>query len=107
MDEREKAIAGLQGSAAVHGSSDLGAQRKDHLSRRELKRERHEEGNRKVDAAQGDNFLAVQLKTGWTQRALQSRQSIALLCSRQQDAERVAEASKAASTPAASAAAVH
>src|SRR5438067_2975165 len=33
MDEREKAIASLQGSAAVHAPSDLGAHRKDIPSR--------------------------------------------------------------------------
>jgi hypothetical protein len=73
MDEREKAVASLQGSASVHGPSDLGAHRKDDPSLIEYHRERHEEHNRKQEAAQGDNFLSTQLKTGWTQRTLQLR----------------------------------
>jgi IS30 family transposase len=68
--------------------------------KRELKRERHEEGNRKQEAAQNDNFLTTQLKTSWTQRTLQLRQSINLLSSRQQDAERAAAQAKAAAAAA-------
>jgi len=82
MDERQKAIASLQGSSAVHGPSDLGARRKDiptrgswadaQLAGLELQREGHEEQNRKQEAAQNDNFFNTQLKTNWSQRA-QSR----------------------------------
>src|SRR5205814_61197 len=67
MDEREKAIASLQGSAAVHGPSDLGARRKDIptrgtvgdalLANQELRREAHEEQNRKEEASANDNFF--------------------------------------------------
>src|SRR5438874_4058500 len=56
MDEREKAIASLQGSASVHGPSDLGEHRKDNPTWRDLSRARHEERNRKQQAAQSDNF---------------------------------------------------
>jgi hypothetical protein len=88
MDEREKAVASLQGSTSVHGPTDLGAHRKDDPSRRDLRREHHEEKNRKQDAAQTDNFLTTQLKTGWTQRAMQLRQNINQLYARERDAER-------------------
>jgi hypothetical protein len=101
MDEREKALASLQGSAAVHGPSDLGAHRKDipthgtradaQLAGLELQREAHEEQNRKQEAAQNDDFLTTALKTNWTQRALQLRQSINSLLTRQRDAERAAQ----------------
>jgi|GEM_PF-1963116 hypothetical protein len=103
MDEREKAIASLQGSASVHGPSDLGAHRKDDPSRRELRRERHEEKNRKQQAAQTDNFLTTQLKTGWTQRAMQLRQNINQLYARERDAERQGQqaASPAGAAPSA------
>jgi hypothetical protein len=95
MDERQKAIASLQGSAAVHGPSDLGAHRKDiptrgtradaQLAGLELQRE---EQNRKQEAAQNDNFFNTQLKTNWSQRAAQLRQNINALYSRERDAER-------------------
>ena len=98
MDERQKAIASLQGSAAVHGPSDLGAHRKDiptrgtradaQLAGLELQREGHEEQNRKQEAAQNDNFFNTQLKTNWSQRAAQLRQNINALYSRERDAER-------------------
>jgi hypothetical protein len=98
MDERQKAIASLRGSAAVHGPSDLGAHRKDipthgtradaQLAGLELQREEHEEQNRKQEAAQNDNFFNTQLKTNWSQRAAQLRQSINALYSRERDAER-------------------
>jgi hypothetical protein len=101
MDEREKALASLQGSAAVHGPSDLGAHRKDipthgtlgdaRLAGLELQREAHEEQNRKQEAAQNDDFLTTELKTNWTQRALQLRQSINSLLTRQRDAEHTAQ----------------
>ena len=103
MDEREKAIASLQGSAAVHAPSDLGAHRKDIPSRGGLgtamladttvQREAHEEANRKQDARQTDNFFTVQQKNQWTQRALQLRQQIDGLAARERDAERAAEQS--------------
>ena len=96
MDEREKSIASLQGSASVHGPSDLGAHRKDDPSRRDLARERHEERNRKQEAAQGDNFLTTQLKTGWTQRTLQLRQNINQLYAREREGERQAQQSTTA-----------
>ena len=101
MDEREKSVASLEGSASVHGPSDLGAHRKDDPTRRELARERHEERNRKQEAAQNDNFLATQLKTGWTQRTVQLRQHINQLYAREREAERQAQQSAAASGPAA------
>ena len=98
MDERQKAIASLQGSSAVHGPSDLGARRKDiptrgswadaQLAGLELQREGHEEQNRKQEAAQNDNFFNTQLKTNWSQRAAQLRQNINALYSRERDAER-------------------
>jgi hypothetical protein len=113
MDEREKAIASLQGSEAVHGPSDLGARRKDiptkggigtaMLADAELRREAHEERNRKQEARQNDNFLDTQLKTNWTQRTIQIRQNIQLLMERQREAERSAQQPAAATnaTPAA------
>jgi hypothetical protein len=106
MDEREKALASLQGSAAVHGPSDLGAHRKDiptrgtrgdaQLAGLELQREAHEEQNRQREAAQNDDFLTTGLKTNWTQRALQLRQSINSLLMRQRDAEHTAQQAAAA-----------
>ncbi|PYK04372.1 MAG: hypothetical protein DME66_10145, partial [Verrucomicrobia bacterium] len=88
----------LQGSAAVHGPSDLGAHRKDipthgtradaQLAGLELQREEHEQQNRKQEAAQNDNFFNTQLKTNWSQRAAQLRQNINALSSRERDAER-------------------
>jgi hypothetical protein len=91
MDEREKTIASLQGSSSVHGPSDLGAHRKDDPSLLEYHRERHEEHNRKQEAAQNDNFLSTQLKTGWTQRTIQLRQNINQLYAREREAERQAQ----------------
>jgi len=101
MDERQKAIASLQGSRAVHGPSDLGARRKDiptrgtlgdaQLAGLELQKEAHEEQNRKQEARQNDSFLNTQLKTNWTQRALQLRQRIDSLYSREREAERAAQ----------------
>jgi hypothetical protein len=112
MDERQKAIASLQGSAAVHGPSELGAHRKDiptrgaradgQLAGLELQREGHEEQNRKQEAAQNDNFFNTQLKTNWSQRAAQLRQNISALYSRERDAERSTQQPAAAGvTPAA------
>ena len=106
MDERQKAIASLQGSAAVHGPSDLGAHRKDipthgtradaQLAGLELQREEHEQQNRKQEAAQNDNFFNTQLKTNWSQRAAQLRQNINTLYSRERDAERSTQQAPAA-----------
>jgi hypothetical protein len=96
MDEREKNVASLEGSASVHGPSDLGAHRKDDPTRRELARERHEERNRKQEAAQNDNFLTTQLKTGWTQRTVQLRQHINQLYAREREAERQTQQSATA-----------
>ena len=53
-----------------------------------MQREEHEEQNRKQEAAQNDNFFNTQLKTNWSQRAAQLRQSINALYSRERDAER-------------------
>jgi hypothetical protein len=91
MDEREKAIASLQGSASVHGPSDLGAHRKDNPTWRDLAREGHEQRNRKQQAARDDNFLTTQLTTNWSQRDLQLRQNINQLYARERDAERNAQ----------------
>jgi hypothetical protein len=109
MDEREKAIASLQGSAAVHAPSDFGARRRDlptrggvgtaMLADAELRSEAGEERNRKQEARQNDNFFNTQLKTNWTQRTLQIRQNVQLLMSRQRDAERVAQQAKVAPAP--------
>lgn len=89
MDEREKARANLESSSAVHGASDLGARRKDHLrNRREWERERREGANRKQDAAQNDAFLDSTLRTNWTQRAIQLRQHIVSLHIQLQELER-------------------
>src|SRR6266567_3068709 len=52
--EAQKPIESLQGSAAVHGSSDLGAHRIDHPTWRDLDREQQEEQNRKQEAHQND-----------------------------------------------------
>lgn len=91
MDEREKARASLESSSAVHGPSDMGARRKDHLKNwKEWERERHEEANRKQDAAQTDAFLNSTLRTNWTQRAMQLRQRIVSLHTRLQELERQA-----------------
>jgi len=102
MDEREKAVASLQGSAAVHGASDLGAHRKDNPSSLEYERERHEERNRKHEAAQNDAFLITQLKTNWTQRTIQLRQTINQVYAREREAERPVQQT-AGTAPAASA----
>jgi hypothetical protein len=91
MDEREKAIASLQGSASVHGPSDLGAHRKDNPTWRDLAREGHEQRNRKQQAVRDDNFLTTQLTTNWSQRDLQLRQNINQLYARERDAERNAQ----------------
>ena len=111
MDERQKAIASLQASRAVHAPSNLGAQRKDiptrgslgdaELAGLELEREAHEEQNRKQDARQNDAFFNTQLKTDWSQRAAQLRQNINALYARERDAERMAAQAKAAAVPAA------
>ena len=111
MDERQKAIASLQGSRAVHGPSDLGARRKDiptrgslgdaQLAGLELQREAHEEQNRKQEARQNDGFFNTQLKTNWTQRTVQLRQNINALYARERDAERFADQAKTAPAPAA------
>jgi hypothetical protein len=111
MDERQKAIASLQASRAVHAPSDLGAQRKDiptrgslgdaELAGLELQREAHEEQNRKQEARQNDAFFNTQLKTNWSQRAAQLRQNINALYARERDAERMADQAKAAPVPAA------
>lgn len=111
MDEREQTAASIAGSAAVHGASDLGARRKDvprhggpasaRLAKVEKREERHEEGNRKQEAAQKDDFLTQQHKNNWVQRAQQIRQHIQILTMRQQQAERAAQqAQAAAATPA-------
>src|SRR5205807_608634 len=52
-----------------------------------LRREAHEEQNRKQEARQTDNFLTTQLKTQWTQRAIQLRQQINNLYAREREAE--------------------
>jgi hypothetical protein len=98
MDEREKAIASLQGSVAVHAPSDLGAHRKDiptrgtwsdaRLAGLGLQREAHEEENRKQEAAQTDNFFTTQQKNQWLQRTIQLRQQIDRLYAREREAER-------------------
>jgi len=101
MDEREKAIASLQGSKTVHSPSDLGARRKDIptrggigtaiLANTELRKEAQEERDRKQEAHENDLFFNTQLKTNWTQRAVQIRQNIQLLMARQRDAERTTQ----------------
>jgi hypothetical protein len=106
MDERAQTLASIQGSAAVHGPSDLGARRKDipshgthadaRLAKIEKREERHEEQNRKQEAAQKDDFLTQQHKNAWTQRALQIRQHIQILTMRQSQAERAAQQAHAA-----------
>jgi hypothetical protein len=99
MDERQKAIASLQGSAAVPAPSDLGAHRTD-LSRNpwiadlQLQREGHEEQNRKQEARQTDNFFTTQQKNQWIQRTIQLRQQIDRLYAREREAERAAEQAK-------------
>jgi hypothetical protein len=96
MNERQKAIASLQGSAAVPAPSDLGAHRTD-LSRNpwiadlQLQREGHEEQNRKQEARQTDNFFTIQQKNQWMQRTLQLRQQIDRLYAREREAERLAQ----------------
>lgn len=111
MDERQKAIASLQASRAVHAPSNLGAQRKDiptrgslgdaELAGLELEREAHEEQNRKQDARQNDAFFNAQLKTNWSQHAAQLRQNINALYARERDTERMAAQAKATAVPAA------
>jgi hypothetical protein len=112
MDEREQAVASLQGSESVHGPSDLGARRKDvpshgtradaRLAKIEQHRERHEEANRKQEAAQKDDFLTQQHKNNWTQRTLQVRQHIQMLIMRQSQAERAQQPGGAANAAPAS-----
>jgi xanthine/CO dehydrogenase XdhC/CoxF family maturation factor len=99
MDEREQTAASIAGSASAHGPSDLGARRKDvpthgtwadaRLANIEKREERHEEANRKQEAAQNDDFLTQQHKNNWIQRAQQIRQNIQVLMARQREAERV------------------
>jgi hypothetical protein len=91
MDERERAVSGMQSSSAVLGSYDLGAHRKDRPTRREWRRELHEEQKRKEQAAQKDNFLNGQLKTNWQQRATQLRRTIDHLYARERELERQAQ----------------
>jgi hypothetical protein len=91
MDEREKAVASFQSSSAVHGSFDLNARRKDHPSWKDLRREQHEEQNRKEQSAEKDNFLNSQLKTSWQQRSTQLRQNIDRLYGRVRELERQAQ----------------
>ena len=91
MDEREKAISSFESSSAVHGSFDLGAHRKDRPTKREFRRERHEEENRKEEAAQKDRFLNTQLTASWLQRTIQIRQNIDRLYSRERELERKAQ----------------
>jgi hypothetical protein len=91
MDERDQAISNVQGSSTVHGSYDLGAHRKDRPNWKELQRERHEEQNRKEQAAQKDNFLNTQLRTNWQQRAIQLRRTIDQLYARERELERQAQ----------------
>lgn len=98
MDERQKAIASLQGSRAVHGPSDLGARRKDiptrgtlgdaQLAGLGLQREAYEEQNRKQEARQNDNFFNTQLETNWSHRTAQLRQNINALYARERESER-------------------
>ena len=114
MDERQKAIASLQSSRAVHGPFDLGARRKDiptrgslgdaQLAGLEMQKEAHEEQNRRQEARQNDNFFNTQLKTNWTQRAAQLRENINTLYARERDAERAAQqpGARANAAPAAS-----
>jgi hypothetical protein len=101
MDEREKSRINSGASAGVHGSADLGARRKDNPGVIDYVRERHEEKNRKKEAADKDKFLNSGVKTQWSQRALQLRQNIDQLYSRVRAAERQSEQAKAAAAPAA------
>jgi hypothetical protein len=89
-------------SAAVHGSSDLGAHRIDHPTWRDLDREQQEEQNRKQEAHQNDSFFTTQLKTQWTQRTPQLRQQIDRLYAREREAEQAAEQAKTTGAGAAS-----
>jgi hypothetical protein len=89
MDERENARIGTENSSTVHGSYDLGARRRDHLRNwREAERERHEEENRKHDAAQRDAFLNTTLRNNWRQRTMQLRQNIVAMHIKLQELER-------------------
>lgn len=89
MDEREQARGGFDNAMAVHGSYDLNARRADHPRNwREWERERHEEENRKQEAAQKDHFLNTTLRTNWTQRAMQLRRQIVSLHTQLQELER-------------------
>ena len=94
MDEREKAIVGFQ-KASVK-STELGAHRIANPTREDLKRERHEEENKKNDAKQRDAENKSQLKANWTLHTLQLRKNIDLLSSRLHAAERAEEQAKAA-----------
>src|SRR5207253_9924743 len=69
LDEREKSKINAGASATVHGPSDLGARRKDNPGIIDYVRERHEEKNRKKEAAAKDKFLNSGVKTQWSQRA--------------------------------------
>jgi hypothetical protein len=91
MDERERAVSNMQAASSVHGSYDLGEHRKDNPKWRDLERERHEEQNRKQEAAEKDNFLNAQLRSNWQQRATQLRQTIDRLYARECEAEREAQ----------------
>jgi hypothetical protein len=95
MDEREKAINSVQSSSSVQGSYDLGAHRKDKPTWKELRREGHEENNRKEQAAQRDDFFSSQLRANWQQRAIQLRQNVDRLYSYEREAERRAQQQQA------------
>jgi len=101
MDERQQAGSGMQASSSVHSSFDLGAHRKDRPTWKELRREEHEEQNRREQAAQRDTFLNTQLKTNWQQRASQLRRTIDHLYPRETELERQAQqaAAPTASAP--------
>ena len=91
MDERDQTVSSIQASSSVRGSYDLGEHRKDRPTGKELERERHEEQNRKEQAAQKDNFLNSQLNANWQQRTIQLRQSIDRLYARERELERQAQ----------------
>ncbi len=90
LDERQKTAGEMQSSAAVKGSTDLGARRKDNLAQgvdggdrskavgsvveRDRERAEHRAARRK--AGEGDAALSAMSANRWNQRAIELRKQI-------------------------------
>jgi len=92
LDERQKFIAQMNASSAVHAGSDLGARRKDELGKRsdpapsglasavntiaDYKREKNEKKDLKRKAAQTDAVFDAAAVQRWEKRSVELRQQI-------------------------------